>query len=161
MMLALMTYEAFDNRKPMMLDLKASSSLLDSIDKNNDLNEVASWLETQEIGAHYPAASAQSMSSAVHPAHQTLLPRALSMFPKGRPPVQAELSNSGTEKEGLGATEAPRPNSTGTRLQLLKRRQQVTTWQGTCTWNHNEGMAQETALVPLRRISDGPRALLC
>ncbi|KAK9906329.1 hypothetical protein WJX75_000099 [Coccomyxa subellipsoidea] len=46
------------------------------------------------------------------------------MFPKGRPPVQAELSNSGTEKEGLGATEAPRPNSTGTRLQLLKRRQQ-------------------------------------
>ncbi len=97
-------------------------------DQNQDLNGIASWLETQEIAAHYPAGSAQSMSSTMHPLEHTLVPRALSMFPKGREPAQAKLSNSGTggdSEECKGASDGIRPNSTGSRLQLLKRRQQV------------------------------------
>lgn len=81
--------------------------------QSQDLGSMASW---QEIGAYYPTSSAQSMSTPKYLHDHVLLPRALSAFPVARQSAPSEKS------EPLSSG---RPSSSGARLQVLKRRQQV------------------------------------
>ena len=94
-----------------------------------ELNGIANWLEAQKSEAHYPLASAQSMTSTMHPLHHGLLPRALSAFPFAQQAAQPSSSSCDSGSEALGvwrsSTASNRSYSSGDRLQNLKRRQQV------------------------------------